>query len=386
MTNAQEKASDRPNIHGGRRPERVDTVVIGGGQCGLAVGYYLKKQPGSFVILDENQRTGDCWRRRYDSLRLYSPARVDGLPGMRFPGSPRAFPTGGEMAEYLATYAREFELPIRFGVHVTGVRRPPGDQDSYLVTGPDCSYEASNVVIATGGQHLPYVPEFAGQLDPDIRQFHSSDYRNPSQLQDGGVLIVGASHSGADLAMECAPGHRTWLAGRDRGQFPFALEGRAARLALPVLWFAANHVLTVRTPPGRKMRGHVRSEGGPLLRYKREDLAAAGVERTEERVVGVRDGKPVLEGGEALDVANVVWCTGFRHDFSWIDLPLLDETGWPSQTDGESDDNPGLFFAGLIFQFSFASMLVGGAARDARVVAARISTRSRNKARQLSVA
>ncbi|MDH4159895.1 MAG: NAD(P)/FAD-dependent oxidoreductase [Actinomycetota bacterium] len=358
--------------------EQVDTVVIGGGQCGLSVGYYLRKQVGSFVILDENQRTGDCWRRRYDSLRLYTPARLDGLPGMRFPASPWAFPTGSEMAEYLAAYVREFELPVRYGVHVSGVRRSPRDEDRYLVTGSDRSYEALNVVIATGGQHLPYVPDFAGELDPDIRQFHSSDYRNPSQLQDGAVLVVGASHSGADLAMECAPRHPTWLVGRDTGQLPLDIEGRAARMVLPVLWFAANHVLTVSTPLGRKMRHEVRSEGGPLLRYKREDLAAAGVQRSEDRVVGARDGRPVLGSGEALDVANVLWCTGFRRDFSWIDLPLLDDTGWPSQTDGESDDNPGLFFAGLIFQFSFASMLVGGAARDARTVAERIAARHRS--------
>jgi putative flavoprotein involved in K+ transport len=383
---APKQTSSRAHIDRAREPERVDTVVVGGGQCGLAVGYYLTEQAGSFVILDENQATGDGWRRRYDSLRLYTPARLDGLPGMQFPGSPWAFPTGHEMADYLATYAEELQLPIRHGVHVNSVRRSPRDPEAYLVTGPGCSYEASNVVLATGGQHLPHVPDFAGELDPDIRQLHSSDYRNQSQLRDGAVLVVGASHSGADLAMECAPGHRTWLAGRDTGQLPLDIEGRAARAVLPLLWFAANHLLTVRTPVGRKMRHEVRSEGGPLLRYKREDLAAAGVERTEERVVGTREGRPVLAGGQVLDVANVIWCTGFRRDFSWVDLPLLDDTGWPRQTDGESDDCPGLFFAGLIFQFSFASMLVGGAARDARVVAERIATRSRSGVGQLSAA
>ncbi|MDH5279208.1 MAG: NAD(P)/FAD-dependent oxidoreductase, partial [Actinomycetota bacterium] len=288
MTSTPDNGPSRSSVD----VEQVDTVVIGGGQCGLSVGYYLRKQVGSFVILDENQRTGDCWRRRYDSLRLYTPARLDGLPGMRFPASPWAFPTGSEMAEYLAAYVREFELPVRYGVHVSGVRRSPRDEDRYLVTGSDRSYEALNVVIATGGQHLPYVPDFAGELDPDIRQFHSSDYRNPSQLQDGAVLVVGASHSGADLAMECAPRHPTWLVGRDTGQLPLDIEGRAARMVLPVLWFAANHVLTVSTPLGRKMRHEVRSEGGPLLRYKREDLAAAGVQRSEDRVVGARDGRP----------------------------------------------------------------------------------------------
>ncbi len=353
----------------------VDTVVIGAGQCGLSTGYYLAKQSRSFVILDENERVGDNWRRRYDSLRLYTPGRYNGLPGMAFPGSRNAFPTGHEMADYLQEYAATFNLPVRSSTSVVRIQRLSASEGRFLVTTNTGVIRASNVVVATGPQHLPHVPDCAGELEPEIRQFHSSDYRNQSQLQAGPVLVVGASHSGADLAMESARHHPTWLVGRDTGQIPINIEGRPARGVLPVLWFVANHILTVRNPAGSKLQHELRTEGGPLLRYKNADLAEANVHRTESRLAGVRDGRPVLDDGTVLDVKNVLWCTGFRRDFSWIDLPILDDLGWPRAVRGVSSDVDGLYFVGLIFQFSFASMLVGGAGRDARHVASQIARR-----------
>ncbi len=356
--------------------DEVDTVIIGAGQCGLSTGYYLSQQSRSFVILDENERVGDNWRRRYDSLRLYTCNRYNGLPGMAFPGSRNAFPTGHEMADYLQQYAARFELPVRGSTSVERVERLADAEGGFLVTTDAGTLKAANVVVATGPQHLPHVPDFAGELEPEIRQFHSSDYRNQSQLQPGPVLVVGASHSGADLAMECAPNHQTWLVGRDTGQIPINIEGRPARGVVPVLWFAANHILTVRNPAGSKLEHGLRTEGGPLLRYKKEDLAAAEVRRTESRLAGVRDGQPVLDDGTVLDVKNVLWCTGFRRDFTWIDLPIVDDLGWPRANRGVSTDVEGLYFVGLIFQFSFASMLVGGAGRDARYVARQIARRA----------
>jgi putative flavoprotein involved in K+ transport len=355
--------------------DNVDTVVIGAGQCGLATGYYLSKQSRSFVILDENEHVGDNWRRRYDSLRLYTPRRYNGLPGMGFPGSRNAFPTGHEMADYLQEYASRFDLPVRSGTDVMRVERLPST-DGFRVVTDTGTVRASNVVVATGPQHLPYVPDFAGELEPEIRQFHSSDYRNQSQLQPGPVLVVGASHSGADLAMECAPNHETWLVGRDTGQIPINIEGKPARGVLPLLWFVANHVLTVRNPAAAKLQHELRTTGGPLLRYKNEDLAAAKVRRSQSRLVGVRDGRPELDDGTVLDVQNVVWCTGFRRDFGWINLPELDELGWPRVERGVSTDVDGLYFVGLIFQYSFASMLVGGAGRDAHYIAGQIERRA----------
>jgi putative flavoprotein involved in K+ transport len=351
----------------GPGPVRVETVVIGAGQAGLATGYHLARRGREFVILDAYQRVGDNWRCHWDSLRLYSPARAAALPGMRFPAPPSSFPTKDQMADFLETYASAFELPVRTGVRVTRVAREDG---GYLVTTDGPSYRCDNVVVASGTfGRTPYVPDFAGQLDPGIMQLHSSAYKNPGQLQPGRVLVVGASHSGGDIAYEAGTaGHPTLLSGRVHGQIPFDIESRPARVVVPVLFFLAKHVLTIRTPLGRKARPQARQHGGPLIRVKRADLARAGVELAAARTVGVRDGLPVLDDGRVIEAANVVWCTGFRQDFSWIDLPVVGDDGWPLETRGVVASSPGLYFVGLAFQYAFASMLVGGAGRDAEYV------------------
>jgi putative flavoprotein involved in K+ transport len=357
-----------------RDPVRVETVVIGAGQAGLATGYHLARRGRDFVILDAGRRVGDNWRGHWDSLRLYSPARVAGLPGMRFPAPPASYPTKDQMADFLETYAATFDLPVRSGVRATRLSRHDGE---YLVTTDGPSFRCDNVVVASGTfGRAPSVPGFAGELDPRIRQLHSSAYRNPAQLLPGGVLVVGASHSGGDIAYEAGTaGHPTVLSGRIHGQVPFDIEGRPARVIFPVMYLLAKHVLTLRTPLGRRLRAEVRHHGGPLIRVKRADLTGAGVELAAARTTGVRDGRPVLEDGRALEVANVVWCTGFRQDFSWIDLPVIGDDGWPLETRGVVPSAPGLYFTGLAFQYAFASMLVGGAGRDAAYVVRHLCAR-----------
>jgi putative flavoprotein involved in K+ transport len=355
--------------------ERFDTIVVGGGQAGLAAGYHLARRGIDFAILDENENVGDNWQNAWDSLRLFTPARYNGLPGMPFPLDRHAFATRDEMSAYLRAYAERFDLPVRQGVHVDRLSR--GD-DGYAVTAGPNRYEAANVVVATGPQHLPRIPDFAGELAPGVLQLHSSAYRNPGQLQPGPALVVGASHSGPDIALEIAPSHPTVLSGPFRGEIPFDIEGRPARTIVRVLWFVANHVLTVKTPLGRKARPEVRAHGGPLIRVKRAHLEAAGVRRETARTVGVENGRPVLETGEVLDVANVIWCTGFRLDFGWMDVPLpLGDDGYPVEEAGAVPATPGLYFVGLPFQRSFASMLIGGVGRDAEAVATRIAATAR---------
>jgi putative flavoprotein involved in K+ transport len=346
--------------------EQCDTIVIGGGQAGLAAGYFLKQAGRSFAILDANPRIGDSWRNRWDSLRLYSPAMRDGLPGMAFPASPTSYPTATEMGAYLEAYATGLELPVRSSVSVDALTKEDG---RYVATAGDRRFEADNVVVATGVFRRPYTPSFAGELDSRITQLHSNDYRNLSQLQDGPILVVGASHSGADIAYEAAPEHEVILSGPDTGQIPASIESRRGRVIFRGLFFVGTHVLTVDTPLGRKMRPHVRHGGGPLLRYRRKDLRKAGVERVLARTVGVEGGLPVLDDGRVLDVRNVIWCTGFRPDYSWIRLPFeCGDDGYPVQYRGVVPSSPGLYFVGLPFLHSFASMFIGGAGRDARRV------------------
>jgi putative flavoprotein involved in K+ transport len=354
--------------------ERFETVIVGGGQAGLATGYHLAKLGQSFVILDASERVGDAWRKRWDSLRLYSPAAYDGLPGMRFPAPRASFPTTHDMGDYLEAYATQFELPVRSGTTVAALAP---DDDRYVVSAGAETFEADNVVVATGVMQKPFVPSFARELDPRIRHLHSSDYRNLSQLQEGSVLVVGASHSGADIAYEAAAEHETILSGPDTGQIPASVETRRGRVGFRALFFVGSHILTMDTPLGRKMRTHVRHGGAPLLRHRKKDLLAAGVERVQARTVGVQDGLPVLEDGRVLDVTNVIWCTGFRPDFSWIEVPFeVGEDGYPVQYRGVVQSSPGLYFVGLLFLHSFTSMLIGGTGRDAERVARHVAARS----------
>ena len=220
------------------------------------------------------------------------------------------------------------------------------------------------------------MPAFAAELDPSILQLHSSEYRRPAQLRDGPVLVVGGSHSGTDVAYEVAESHPTILAGRDPGQIPFRIESRAMHVVFPILIFVWKHVLTRRTPMGRKEMAEVRFHGGPMLRVKRSDLEDRGVDRRADRVTGVRDGKPVV-GDRTVDVANVVWATGFRQTFEWINLPIVGDDGWPVEMRGVVASAPGLFFCGLSFQYAFSSMVLPGVGRDAEFVARKIAERAR---------
>ena len=354
---------------------RHAVVVIGAGQSGLAAAHYLAARGIDFAVIEAHDRVGDNWRTRYDSLRLYTPARYDGLPGLRFPLAASEFPTGRQMGDYLESYVERFDLPVHTGAAVTSLRANGGG--GYVLTAGERSVEADQVIVAAGFFRQPFVPSFASELDPTIRQVHSSDYRNPSELADGPVLVVGLSHSGADVAMEAAAGHQTILSGAGHGQLPFSVDSRVGRFLWPLLKLIASNVLTIRTPIGRRMAARIQMGGPPLLRYRRPELLRAGVELVDARTIGVQDGQPLLADGRVLDVANVIWCTGFRPDFNWIELPIFDGHGMPAHSSGVATDAPGLYFLGLPFQYGFTSMLVVGAARDAKDVVQRLAARLR---------
>jgi putative flavoprotein involved in K+ transport len=351
---------------GSSTTENVETLVLGGGQAGLSVGYHLAQRDLPFVILDANQRIGDSWRKRWDSLRLFTPARYNALPGMRFPGPAHSFSSKDEVADYLECYAARFELPVRAGIRVDRLSR---NGTHFVVEAGNRRLEAENVVVAMASHQVPRVPPLAHELDPDVHQLHAGEYRNPSQLREGTVLVVGAGNSGAEIAIEVAEKYPTWLAGKESGHVPFRIERAPARhLFLPLMFRVVGHrVLTVRTPIGRKMRPKLLSHGAPLVRVKPKDIAAAGIERVP-RVVGVRDGLPLLEDNRVLEPSNVIWCTGFRPDFSWIDLPIFGEEEEPIEPihhRGIVAVEPGLYFVGLFFLYAMSSGFLPGVGRDA---------------------
>ena len=346
------------------RRKHFDVIVVGGGQAGLSVGYYLKKLGLNFVILDASARIGDAWRKRWDSLRLFTPARYNGLDGMPFPGPPHAFPTKDEMADYLERYAAHFQLPVKNGVRVDRLSR---EGDRYLVKAGALEFEAAHVVVAMASYQGRKVPGFAKELSPEIVQLHSSEYKRLSQLKPGGVLLVGAANSGAEIAMETVTGgHPTWISGRDPGQVPFPIEKPWVHFfIMPFLFRVVFHrILTVNTPMGRNVRARMLTAGSPRIRQRRTDLVQAGVQRVD-RMVGVKDGRPMLADGRTLDVQNIIWCTGYDCGLSWIDLPIFENNGEPRHRSGLVESEPGLYFVGQHFQHAMSSTMIHGGGRDA---------------------
>ncbi|HET8845939.1 MAG TPA: NAD(P)-binding domain-containing protein [Ktedonobacteraceae bacterium] len=345
-----------------------DTIIVGAGQAGLAMGYYLSRQDRDFILLDAHVQIGVSWRKRWDSLRLFTPAWISSLPQMPHAGPDEAFLSKDEIADYLERYAAHFHLPVRVNSHVDRLTRENGH---YLLMAGDQQLLARNVVVATGSYQQPQVPAFASELDPDICQIHSSEYHNPNQLQDGGVLIVGAGSSGAEIALELASARHVYLAGRDPGHRPKNIPRPLRHL----YWWLMHKAINVDNRVGARLREQAERGGAPLIGIAKQAFAQVGVERTP-RVTGVQNGRPLLQDGRILDVANVIWCTGFVPDYRWISLPIFDSKGYPLHYRGVVDHEPGLYFLGLPFQYTLTSSFVGGVGRDAEYIAEKIAARS----------
>lgn len=339
--------------------ERHDVVVVGGGQAGLATGYHLARTGLDFVVLDQRRRAGDSWRERWASLRLFTPAGFDALPGLPFPAPRNHRPGRDEMADYLTRYADTAGLPVRHG---TRARRLDRIGERYLVTTAHGVLDARHVVVATGAFATPRIPSFATALAPSIAQLHSARYREPAQLDVRSVLVVGAGNSGAEIALELAPGRRVWLAGRNTGHVPAGLDARLYRVTVAV---------GVGNPLGRGIAAAVAGRGTPLVGIRERDLATAGVVRVP-RVVGTCAGAPLLADGRTLTVDAVVWCTGHRPDDAWLGVP---SGGRLRHRRGVVRDEPGLYVVGRPFQTALSSGLVGGAGKDAEVVVRAIRAR-----------
>ena len=351
-----------------KRVERFETVVIGAGQAGLAAGYHLAAYDIDFTILTDEARVGDNWRKRWDSLRLFTPAKYSGLPGMPFPAMPSHLADKDEVADYLERYADRLDLPVRLGTRVSELTS--NGEHFVLRTDGSASIEAENVIVATGAFQRPHIPSVARRLAPHIRQLHSSQYRNPFELPDGPVLVVGAGNSGAQIALELAKSRKVWLAGRDTGHVPRRL---LARDIFDWLWPVMRRA-TLDTRLGRRMSANIRSGGDALIGIPERELRQAGVTRVG-RLTDERGGLPVC-GDQVLEPSAMVWCTGFAPDYRWIDLPVFGADGFPRHIRGVVKEASGLFFLGLRFQYRLNSSLIGGADDDAAYVASLVAERS----------
>jgi putative flavoprotein involved in K+ transport len=343
--------------------DRVGTLVIGGGQAGVSLGYFLRKANDDFHIVDSGSEVGGVWRARWDSLRLFTEAKYNNLPGTRFPGDPDHIPGKNEMADYLRDYVAKFDLPVELGVEIEELTRSNG---GYVAVAGDRRITADRVVVATGPTGAPRVPTFAGDIAADVMQVHSVDYRNAAQLPAGPVLVAGAGNSGAEIAIELAADRQVWLAGRDVGKFPFRLGGPVYRVM--------NRIMTTHTPMGRGIARTTGGGGTPLVRLDPSDVPRAGVTRVG-RIRDVVNGEPRTDDGTALRPSAIVWCTGFTRGYDWIKLPVFDDNGAPVHDRGVVSGEPGLYFLGLPFLYSMASSLVMGVTTDARHIATVIGRR-----------
>ena len=355
--------------------ERHSVAIVGAGQAGLSLSYHLTRRGIEHVVLEGAPRIGDVWRNRWDSLKLFTPAKFDGLDGHPFPAGKDVFPSKDQMANYLEGYAEHFGLPVHLGTQVLRLHRASGAFRLETTAGV---FEAEQVIIAAAGYRQPRVPDMAGDLDDGVYQIHSHDYRNPDQIPDGPVLLIGAGNSGAEIAMDLAQTHAVTLAGHGVGHVPFDIAGFWGRKILVRLVIRGlfHYVLTTRTPMGRRFRTKMHGHGMPLVRTRPGQLEAAGVRRVG-RVERLRGNWAITDNGEEVEFASVIWCTGYTPGLDWIHLPVLDGTGQPRHRHGTASDIEGLYFLGLHFQYAVSSTMVSGVGRDARRIARRIAAAQR---------
>jgi putative flavoprotein involved in K+ transport len=341
--------------------ERREVVVVGGGQAGLAIGYFLAQQGRQFTILEAALEPAAAWRRRWDSLRLFTPARYDALPGLPFPGDPDRYPSRDEVAAYLTDYARRFELPVELDSQVRSLRRVDG---AYLVELDDRMYEADQVVVATGPFQVPLVPPIAKRLDAEVVQLHSSAYRGPADVADGRVLVVGGGNTGFQIAEELASSRKVHLSiGSRQMPLPQRLLGR------DLFWYLDATGLirkTAATRIGRRMAGRDTLIGSSPRALRRRH----GVE-LHGRAVDAAGSTVSFDDGTTLDVRGVIWATGFGVDHSWIDVPVFDDDGRLVHERGVTESQ-GLYFLGLTWQHTRGSALLGWVNDDAEYIARRI--------------
>jgi putative flavoprotein involved in K+ transport len=354
-----------------RRPKHADdyeVAVIGAGQAGLTIGYFLARQRRRFTILERGDSIAPAWRERWDSLTLFTPRRYSGLPGMSFPGDPDGYPTRDDVIRYLERHAETFELPTELN---SSVRRLSREDGRFVLEVDGRTITADQVVVATGPFQTPFVPEPAKDLDPDVWQAHSTGYRRPSDVPDGTALVVGGGNTGCQIAKELSAMHKVFLSvGARQKPLPQRLTGR------DLFWWLTKTGLihkTVESRLGQRLKDRDTLIGSSPRQIRRR----YGVE-LKPRALAVSGRTVGFEDGSEVEVDAVIWATGYRPDYSWIDLPIFDEHGRLRHRRGVTDAQ-GLYFLGLTWQHTRGSALIGWVKDDAEFIAERIAVSQKAK-------
>ncbi len=363
-------STDDPTVEP-RTGDALEVAVVGAGQAGLAMGYFLRRQGRRFVVLERAGSIGPAWRERWESLTLFTPRRYSALPGLPFRGDPDGYPTRDDVIAYLERYAETFELPVELHSEVTKLARR--DDGRFRLELDGRTILADQVVVATGPFQVPFVPELAAGLADDVYQTHAVGYRRPDDVPEGTVLVVGGGNTGFQIAKELSTRNAVLSLGSRQKPLPQRVLGRDL-----FWWLTKTRILdkTVDSRLGRKLRTRDTLIGSsPPQLTKRY-----GVE-LKPRVVGA-DGRTVrFDDGSELELDAVIWATGYRADYSWVELPILDEDGRLRHRRGVTDV-PGLVFLGLTWQHTRGSALIGWVKDDAEYLAERIAEHQESKPRQ----
>jgi putative flavoprotein involved in K+ transport len=357
VAQAQGRSSD---VH------REEVIIVGAGQAGLSMGYWLKQKSRSFLLLEAGPCIGESWRQRYDSLVLFTPRRYSALPGLALPGDPEGRPTKDEMADYLHSYADHFALPVQTDTRVVRLQK---HGETFLLQTTHGTYQAWTVIVATGPFQQPRIPAFASALSQEVQQLHSASYHKPSEIPAGPVLVVGAGDSGAHIAAELAHAHPVSLAAAHPLYFvPLTLLGKS------LFWYL-DQLRLLEVDGATRMGRWLKAQPEPVLGLELKQALQERQVLIKPRATSAQGNMVQFADRSQAQVRTVIWATGYRQDFSWIHIPgALDERGQPSAQQ-EVSSTPGLFFLGFPWQPSRGSALVGWVGNDARRLAVRLAAK-----------
>ncbi|WP_394542681.1 flavin-containing monooxygenase [Priestia aryabhattai] len=336
-----------------------NTIVIGAGQAGLAMGYYLKQKSLSFLIIDSKSRVGDSWRHRYDSLKLFTPRSHSALPGPNVEGNQHGYPTKDEIADYLERYSTHYDLPVQLETAVTKLFK---ENELFRLVTTKGEYVAKNVVVATGPFQIPFIPAIEKDISQDIFQVHAAHYRNPSQLRDGTTLIVGAGNSGVQIATEVAESREVYLSVGKRMKFlPYTLLNRS------IFWWF--QVLGVSKATIHSKLGQFMKKNDPIIGKELKPLLKRGTVKKVSKVIKADGRELICEHGEKIQPENIIWATGYHNDYEWLQIPNIIDNNNNVVHDRGKTREKGLYFLGLSWQYRRGSALLLGVGDDAKFLA-----------------
>ncbi|MFD1707646.1 flavin-containing monooxygenase [Siminovitchia sediminis] len=345
-----------------------ETIIIGAGQAGLAVGYYLQKTGQNFLLIDKAKEIGKQWKNRYDSLVLFTPRKYSSLPGLKLEGEEHGFPSKDEIAVYLQAYGETFNLPIQLNEEVIQIVK---DGEVFIIRTNRNEYRSKNVVIATGPFQTPNTPPWSQELAASVNQLHSSRYKNPGQLAEGNVLVVGGGNSGAQIAVELSKERETYLAiSKSLHYLPLRIGQRSI-----FWWFDQLGILQASS---HSFLGKlIQKKGDPIFGFELKQAIRQKKVAVIRKVIGARKKQVICEDRSVLEVNNIIWATGFRTEYPWLQVQgVLNIEGKVLHHRGQTNID-GLFFIGLPWQYRRGSALLQGVGEDAKYIASQIIERLR---------